>query len=67
MAQNYTIDMFAPGNQVQIDMQNIEHNLECLRSQFFGLTAPANPLAGMPWYGAGGKDVLRVRQADNTA
>ncbi|MEG6552406.1 hypothetical protein V6C53_19420 [Desulfocurvibacter africanus] len=50
MAQNYTIDMFAPGNQVQIDMQNIENNLECLRSMFSGLTTPANAITGQAWY-----------------
>lgn len=53
MAQNYTINVYQSDHNALSDMQNVENNLECLRSNFSGTSSPANALAGHPWYDTG--------------
>ncbi len=53
MAQDYTIDSYRSDHIGQNDLQNMENNFECLRSLFSGTSAPANALAGHPWYDTG--------------
>ena len=64
MAQNWTDDTYAPGHVAQTDLQNMENNFQCLKSLFSGNTAPANAVAGMPWFDTA-KKVLKVRDAGN--
>ena len=64
MAQNWTDDVFASGHNGQTDLQNMENNFQTLKSLFEGSTAPANTVAGMPWFDSG-KDLLRLRNAAN--
>ena len=64
MTQSWTDDVFAPGHTGQTDLQNMEDNFQTLKSLFSGDTAPANVVAGMPWFDTA-KDLLRLRNAAN--
>lgn len=66
MAQLYTDDVFDPNHDGQTDLQNIENNFAALKSQFGGLTAPANPVAGMPWVDTTAH-ILKIRNEANSA
>lgn len=66
MAQNFTDDVFDPNHDGQTDLQNIENNFAALKSQFGGLTAPPNPVAGMPWVDTTAH-ILKIRNEANSA
>lgn len=54
MAQNYTINVYQSDHNALSDMQNVENNLEALRSNFSGSSSPAISLiAGHAWYDTG--------------
>jgi hypothetical protein len=64
MAQNFTEDVFASGHVGQTDLQNMENNFQCLKSMFFGASAPSNIVAGMPWFDAT-KKLQKIRNQAN--
>ena len=64
MTQTWTDDVFASSHNAQTDLQNMENNFQTLKSLFEGTSAPANTVAGMPWFDSG-KDLLRLRNAAN--
>ncbi|MBU2539165.1 MAG: hypothetical protein KKH22_12085 [Proteobacteria bacterium] len=66
MAQNFTDDVFDPNHDGQTDLLNIENNFAALKSQFGGLTAPANPVAGMAWVDTTAH-ILKIRNEANSA
>lgn len=66
MAQNFTDDVFDPNHDGQTDLQNIENNFAALKSQFSGLTAPPNPIAGLPWVDLT-RHMLCIRNEANSA
>ena len=66
MTQNWTDDVFASSHNAQTDLQNMENNFQTLKSLFEGTSAPANTVAGMPWFDSG-KDLLRLRNAANAS
>ncbi|MFA7347270.1 MAG: hypothetical protein WCZ86_05880 [Desulfurivibrionaceae bacterium] len=65
MAQNFTDDVFDPNHDGQTDLQNIENNFAALKSQFGGLAAPANTVAGQPWVDLT-SHILKIRNEANT-
>lgn len=66
MSQTWTDDVFDPNHDGQTDLQNIENNFAALKSQFGGATAPANPVAGMPWVDTTAH-ILKIRNEANSA
>ncbi len=66
MAQTWTDDVFAAGHVGQTDLQNMENNFTALKSMFSGASAPANPVAGMPWFDTT-KKVMKQRNAGDSA
>lgn len=66
MSQDFTDDVFDPNHDGQTDLLNIEKNFAALKSQFGGLTAPANPVAGMPWVDTTAH-ILKIRNEANSA
>jgi hypothetical protein len=64
MTQQWTDDVFASSHNAQTDLQNMENNFQTLKSLFSGSSAPANTVAGIPWFDTG-KDLLRLRNAAN--
>src|SRR4030042_5136418 len=64
MSQNFTDNCFAGTHIAQTDMQNIENNLLCLKSNFAGSAAPSNPTPGMPWFDIDTNQTY-VRNKDN--
>jgi hypothetical protein len=66
MAQTWTDDVFDPNHDGQTDLQNIENNFAALKSQFGGASAPANPVAGMPWVDTT-SHILKIRNEANSA
>ena len=67
MSQGWTDDVFSGAHVGQTDLQNMENNFGCLKSLFSGLSAPANTVAGMPWFDVSTKKVLKIRNAANSA
>jgi hypothetical protein len=65
MAQNWTDDVFANDHQGTTDLQNIENNFGCVKSNFSGASSPSNAVAGMFWYHS--TYGLRIRNAGNTS
>ena len=66
MSQTWTDDPFASGNVGQTDLQNMENNFLAMKSMFSGASAPANAVAGMPWFDTAQK-VKKTRNNDNDA
>lgn len=66
MAQTWTDDTFAAGHVAQTDLQNMENNFTTLKSLFSGAAAPANQVAGMPWFDTT-QDVLKYRNSGDSA
>jgi hypothetical protein len=66
MTQTWTDDCFAGGHVGQTDLQNMENNFACLKNMFSGASAPADPVAGMPWFDTT-KKVQKQRNAGNSA
>jgi len=64
MSQDFSDDCFASGHVAQTDMQNVENNFAALKSSFSGGSAPANLVAGMPWFDTD-TDQLWIRNKDN--
>lgn len=66
MSQTFTDDCFASGHVAQTDMQNIENNFAAVKSNFSGPSAPANLVAGMPWFDTDDNQ-LWIRKVANTS
>lgn len=66
MSQIWTDNPFESGHVGQVDLQNIENNFLTLKSLFSGGSAPANAVAGMPWFDTT-KKLLKIRNQANNA
>jgi len=66
MAQNYTTNSYQADHNGQSDLQNMENNFECLRSNFSGSSSPANAIAGKQWFHTTNK-LLKIRNNANSA
>lgn len=66
MAQSWTDDCFAADHQGLTDLQNMENNMQCLKTCFSGDSAPSNPAAGQWWYDTANK-ILKIRNEANSA
>lgn len=64
--QSWTDDCFASDHQGLTDLQNIENNLQCLKTAFAGDSAPSSPSAGQWWYDTL-NDILKIRNEANSA
>lgn len=64
--QSWTDDCFASDHQGLTDLQNIENNLQCLKTAFSGDSAPSNPSAGQWWYDTL-SNILKIRNEANSA
>jgi hypothetical protein len=64
--QSWTDDCFASDHQGLTDLQNIENNLQCLKTAFSGDSAPSSPSAGQWWYDTL-NDILKIRNEANSA
>ncbi|GAF81091.1 unnamed protein product [marine sediment metagenome] len=50
MAQLYNTNVYQRNHIMTTDMQNMENNFACLKSNFSGSSAAANVVQGMRWY-----------------
>ena len=66
MSQSWTDDCFATDHQGLTDLQNIENNLQCLKSSFSGDASPSSPSAGQWWYDTNA-NILKIRNEANSA
>ena len=67
MSQNWTDDCFAADHQGLTDLQNIENNLLCLKSNFEGAGAPSNPVKGQSWVDSAASAFFKLRNMANNA
>ena len=66
MVQGYTPNSFESGHVGQTDLQNMENNSECLRSNFSGAAAPPSPVPAQ-WWADTTNSLMKVRDlADST-
>ena len=66
MAQSWTDDCFAADHQGLTDLQNMENNMQCLKTCFSGDSAPSSPAAGQWWYDTN-ENILKIRNEANSA
>lgn len=66
MSQTWNSNTYQGDHVVSTDMVNIENNFATLKSMFSGGSAPANPVAGMPWFHTTNK-ILKIRNNANSA
>ncbi len=67
MAQNWTDDCFNASNQGLTDLQNMENNMTCLKSNFEGTSAPSNPVKGQSWVDSAAAAYFKLRDMANSA
>jgi len=66
MVQGYTSDSFDPSHVGQTDLQNMENNLECLRSNSSGANAPPSPVPAQ-WWADTTNSLMKVRNLADSA
>jgi hypothetical protein len=65
MPQDWNDNVYASGDQIAVNMQDIEDNFAALKSMFSGTSAPANTVAGMTWFDTTYKMPKMRNNADN--
>ena len=66
MSQSWTEDVFATSHVGNTDLQNMENNFQVIKSLWSGGGAPANDIAGMPWFDTT-KKLLKIRNNADSA
>ena len=66
MAQDYQINPYSFNDIVDDDGKEMNKNFECLRTMFSGTSAPANALAGHPWYDTGASQRNKISEGHPT-
>jgi len=66
MSQDWNDNVYASGDQIAVNQQDIEDNFAALKSMYSGASAPADPVAGMTWFDTTNK-MVKLRNNANTA
>jgi hypothetical protein len=65
MSQSWTDSIPTGTDQVSTDLTAMSNNFACLKSLFSGASAPADLVAGMPWFNTTKKNLQIRNQANN--